>query len=83
MTSFTGISRVLVVEVDEGTGELAAELAARGLRTRAEERALLVQIAGEATFDAVRDTVADLGLPLHRLEQRRRRVEELFREGGQ
>ena len=31
-------------------------------------------------YDEVRDTVADLGLPLHRLEQRRRRVEELFRD---
>ncbi len=80
MTSFTGISQVLVVEVDEGTGRLAAELAARGLRTQPEGRALLVQIDAEATFDAVRDAVADLGLPLHRLEQRRRRVEELFRE---
>jgi hypothetical protein len=26
--------------------------------------------------------VADLGLPLNRLEQRRRRVEELFRDGA-
>jgi ABC-2 type transport system ATP-binding protein len=66
--------------VDEGIAELAAELAARGLRPRQEERALLVQIASAATYDEVRDTVADLGLPLHRLEQRRRRVEELFRE---
>ena len=32
------------------------------------------------TYDAVRDAVADLGLPLNRLEQRRRRVEELFRD---
>ena len=27
----------------------------------------------------IRDSVADLGLPLSRLEQRRHRVEELFR----
>ena len=31
------------------------------------------------TYDAIRDSVADLGLPLSRLEQRRHRVEELFR----
>jgi len=30
----------------------------------------------------VRDAVADLGLPLNRLEQQRRRVEELFRDNG-
>ena len=41
---------------------------------------LLVQIADDATYDQVRDAVADLGLPLNRLEQQRRRVEELFRD---
>jgi ABC-2 type transport system ATP-binding protein len=80
MTSFTQVSQVLLIEVDEGTGELAAELAARGLRPRPHERALLVQIDSDATYDVVRDAVADLGLPLNRLEQRRRRVDELFRE---
>ena len=42
---------------------------------------MLVHIASDTTYDEVRDTVADLGLPLHRLEQQRRRVEELFRDG--
>ena len=64
-----------------GHAELAAELAARGLRPRPADRGLLVRIVSPATYDEVRDTVADLGLPLHRLEQRRRRVEELFRRG--
>ena len=80
MTSFTQVSQVLLIEVDEGTGDLAAELAARGLRPRPHERALLVQIDSDATYDVVRDAVADLGLPLNRLEQRRRRVDELFRD---
>jgi len=80
MTSFTQVSQVLLIEVDEGTGDLEAELAARGLRPRQHERALLVQIDSDATYDVVRDAVADLGLPLNRLEQRRRRVDELFRE---
>jgi ABC-2 type transport system ATP-binding protein len=80
MTSFTQVSQVLLVEVDEGLAELAAGLTARGLRVRPEERGLLVEIVSPDTYDEVRDTVADLGLPLHRLEQRRRRVEELFRE---
>ena len=80
MTSFTQVSQVLLIEVDEGTAELEAELAARGLRPRPQERALLVQIVSAETCDLVRDAVADLGLPLNRLEQRRRRVEELFRD---
>ena len=82
MTSFTQVSQVLLIEVDEGTAALAAELTARGLQPRRSERGLLVQIDGEQTHDTVRDAVADLGLPLNRLEQQRRRVEELFRDNG-
>ena len=79
MSSFTKASQVLAVEVEEGSDLLAAELTARGLGTVRAERELLVLITGDATFDAVRDVVADLGLPLTRMEQRRHRVEELFR----
>jgi ABC-2 type transport system ATP-binding protein len=82
MASFTQVSQVLLVEVDEGTALLETELAARGLRPVRDERALLVQIGSGETYDLVRDAVADLGLPLNRLEQRRRRVEELFRAHG-
>jgi ABC-2 type transport system ATP-binding protein len=80
MTSFTRVSQVLAVEVDEGVPELAAELTRRGLASRPDERALLVRLEGDATYDVIRDVIADLGLPLNRLEQRRRRVEELFRD---
>ena len=81
MTSFTQVSQVLVVEVDEGLPELQAELAARGLEPRRSgRRGLLVRIDGDATYDTVRDAIALLGLPLNRLEQQRRRVEELFRD---
>src|SRR5215470_3128866 len=81
MSSFTKASQVLAVEVEEGSDLLAAELTARGLGTVRAERELLVLISGDATFDLVRDAVASLGLPLTRLEQRRHRVEELFRDG--
>jgi ABC-2 type transport system ATP-binding protein len=79
MSSFTQASQVLAVEVEEGADLLAAELVASGLSTVRAERGLLVLITGDATFDAVRDAVADLGLPLTRMEQRRHRVEERFR----
>src|SRR6516162_5596182 len=83
MTSFTKVSQVLVIEVDEGMAALQAELAARGLEPRRSgRRGLLVRIDGEQTHDIVRDAIADLGLPLNRLEQQRRRVEELFRDNG-
>jgi ABC-2 type transport system ATP-binding protein len=80
ITHMTEASQVLLIEVDEGTAELQEELARRGLQARLHERALLVRLSGDATYDTVRDAVADLQLPLNRLEQQRRRVDELFRD---
>jgi ABC-2 type transport system ATP-binding protein len=79
ISSVTQASAVLLVEVDEGVELLQAELARRGLAPVPFERGLLVQLAGDETYDAVRDSIADLGLPLSRMEQRRHRIEELFR----
>jgi ABC-2 type transport system ATP-binding protein len=67
------------VEVDEGLDLLRAELVRRGLTPAPFQRGLLVQLAGDETYDTIRDSVADLGLPLSRMEQRRHRIEELFR----
>ncbi|GAA1398280.1 ABC transporter ATP-binding protein [Catellatospora coxensis] len=69
---------VLAIEVAEGTDELSAALAQRGLTATAEGRMLLVPLADEDTYDLILRTVADLDLPLHRLDQRRHRVAELF-----
>jgi ABC-2 type transport system ATP-binding protein len=80
MDSFTRASQTLLIEVEEGTDALREELTRRGLPVRPYQRALLVPIAGDATYDAVRDSVAALGLPLSRLEQRRHQVEEIFRD---
>ncbi len=78
--SFTKASQTLVIEVEEGRPALLAELTRRGLAPRAYQRALLVPIGGDDTYDTVRDSVASLGLPLSRMEQRRHQVEELFRD---
>ena len=80
ISSVTQASAALLVEVDEGTELLLAELSRRGLAPVAYQRGLLIELAGEQTYDVVRDSVADLGLPLSRMEQRRHRIEELFRE---
>jgi len=79
ISSVTQASAVLLVEVDEGVDLLQAELVRRGLAPVLFQRGLLVQLAGDETYDVVRDSVADLGLPLSRMEQRRHRIEELFR----
>jgi ABC-2 type transport system ATP-binding protein len=83
ITSFTEVRRVLLVEVEEGAAPLADELTRRGLDPRRHQRALLVPLTGDATYDAVRDAVAELQLPLGRLEQRRHSLEELFRDSGE
>jgi ABC-2 type transport system ATP-binding protein len=82
ITSFTQASQVLAVEVEEGLAQLLRELKARGLTgtTQQDQRILLVPLGGDNTYDLVRDAVADLALPLCRLEQRRHQVEELFRD---
>jgi ABC-2 type transport system ATP-binding protein len=80
ITSFTQASQVLAVEVEEGLVQLQQELKARGLAATVAQKMLLVPLGGDDTYDVVRDAVADLALPLCRLEQRRHQVEELFRD---
>ncbi len=82
ITSFTQASQVLAVEVEEGLAQLLRELKVRGLAgtTQQDQRVLLVPLHNDDTYDLVRDAVADLALPLCRLEQRRHQVEELFRD---
>ena len=55
-----------------------AALVARGLQAVADGRTILVAIENDQPYDLVRDAVADLGLPLVRLQQRRQRLEDLF-----
>jgi ABC-2 type transport system ATP-binding protein len=82
---FVQVTQVLAVEVtgpgDGAAGDrLAGALVAHGLTVRSDGPRLEVDIADETTFDVVRDAVADLGLGLVRLQQRRHRMEEVFRD---
>ena len=70
----------LAVEVDEGSTALADRLTADGLSVVVDGRAVLVAISDGRPYDLVRDAVAELGLPLVRIEQRRHRLEDLFRD---
>ncbi|MGH3214227.1 MAG: ABC transporter ATP-binding protein, partial [Trebonia sp.] len=65
ITSMTRVSQVLLIDVDEGSEELVAELGRRGIEPRRHERSLLVGLTGDATYDIVRDAIADLALPLN------------------
>jgi ABC-2 type transport system ATP-binding protein len=79
LTSLTQARQSLVIEVADRTADLAGELGRRGLEPQPSGRGLVVPITDESTCDVIRDAVADLGLALARMEQRRHRVEELFR----
>jgi ABC-2 type transport system ATP-binding protein len=78
ISAMTTETDVLVVEVSEGADELAARLAALDLPVQRDGRLLLVPLASDETYDRILTAVADLDLPLHRLDQRRHRVAELF-----
>jgi len=85
-SEFTQATRVMAVEATDGPGgtlpalgpALTRRLTAAGLRTRPAGQVLLVELTDDRTYDLIRDTVADLGLGLVRIEQRRHRIEEIF-----
>jgi ABC-2 type transport system ATP-binding protein len=76
---FTQQTGILAVEVEDGAEQLADALQRRGLAASVDGRIVLVDHEDDRRWDIVRDEVAELGLPLVRIEQRRRGLEELFR----
>jgi ABC-2 type transport system ATP-binding protein len=76
--SMTQRRDVLVVEVDEGVEELFRRLTELGVAVRRAGRELLVPLESDGTFDLIMRAVAELDLPLHRLDQRRHAIAELF-----
>jgi ABC-2 type transport system ATP-binding protein len=78
MRELTAPTRVLAIEVDGDGDRLADRLREQGVAVSRRGRFLLVQKEEEALLDLIRDSVVDLGLGLVRLEQSRRRLEELF-----
>jgi ABC-2 type transport system ATP-binding protein len=84
---FTQVTQALSIEVaDAGDGRgatrLEEALAAQELTVRSDGVRLEVDLVDDSTFDAVRDAVADLGLGLVRMQQRRHRMEEVFHDDG-
>ncbi|HEX5013192.1 MAG TPA: ABC transporter ATP-binding protein [Candidatus Limnocylindrales bacterium] len=78
--TFTEQTGFLAVEVEEGRDALAQHLAAAGLEAFVDGKVVVITLGDARPYDLVRDTVAELGLPLVRMEQRRHRLEDLFRD---
>ena len=79
IASFTSSMQVLTVEVDAGEDELAERLSGRGLTVGRDGRLLLIGMDSGGPYDVLRDEVVDMGIGLIRVEQRRHRLEDLFR----
>jgi ABC-2 type transport system ATP-binding protein len=70
----------ITVEVGDGVDALVGALAARGVTAVAGDGlgVVDVEVHDDAGLDAIRDAVADLGLPLHRLSSRVGSLDEAF-----
>ena len=80
LASFTERTGTLAIEVEEGAAGLAERLTGGGLPVRVDGRVVLVEVPDESAYIAIRDAIADLRLALVRLEPRRHRLEDLFRD---
>ncbi len=82
IASFTERTPVITVEVEEGADRLVEVLGRRGFKIRQDGECVLLALEDESLYDAVRDTVADLGLALVRIHQERGRLEDIFRDAA-
>jgi ABC-2 type transport system ATP-binding protein len=83
IADLTRVTTTILVEVERPASEVASRLASSGFEVSAEGRRLEVSF-DPADEDRVREAivaaVVDAGMPLIRLEQRRRSLEDLFQQ---
>ncbi len=74
------LDRTGIVTVDVGSAgrELVASLSQRAVHAVFDEGLVEVAVDGEQQMDALRDTIAELGLPLYRLTTRLTSLDEVF-----
>ena len=80
LATFTERTGLVAVEVEEGAEQLARALAARGIEAILDGRHVVVDVQDDGLYDVIRDEVAGLRLSLVRIEARRHRLEDLFRD---
>jgi len=76
--SVTAQTPAVVIEIDGDQTTLLSRLAESGVAVRVDGKLLHVDVSDDTVHDIVRDTVADLGLGLVRLERQRHRMTEIF-----
>ena len=80
LAEFTERTGILAVEVEEGQERLRDALVARGFSATLDGRIVVIPLEDDRPFDVVRDEIVAGGLSLVRLEQRRKGLEDLFRD---
>ncbi len=80
ISSLTDVTQVLTVEIEGDAGPLAERLVAAGFTVQPDGKMLHVQLDDERVYDVIRDAVAEMGVGLVRLQQQRRRLEDIFGE---
>ena len=78
--SMTALTQEVLVEVTERAADLESVLAGAGVAVRRKGEVLHLVLAGDGTYDLVRDTVADLGVGLVRLQRGRLHMLDMFRD---
>jgi ABC-2 type transport system ATP-binding protein len=76
--AFTRETETLFIEVDERPSALLEALHRRGVAGRMEGQSVVVENVGDATYDVIRDAIADERLPLRRMTPSRRTLTEIF-----
>lgn len=83
VAQLTGDTETLVIEIAEGHEEFAAALRAKGVEPMENGRTLVVEGAGDAEYDLIRDAVVESSARLRRLSPQRRTLIDIFRSGAE
>jgi ABC-2 type transport system ATP-binding protein len=76
--SVTGATPLVTLEVDVDPAALEGRLMQAGVAVERDGMVLHVDVRDAGTYDVLRDTVAELGLGLVRMERQRHRMSEIF-----
>ena len=83
VAQLTGDTETLVIEIAEGHEEFATALRAKGVEPMENGRTLVVEGAGDAEYDLIRDAVVESSARLRRLSPQRRTLIDIFRSGAE
>jgi ABC-2 type transport system ATP-binding protein len=78
LTTFTGDTATVFLEVDSNRDNLAAALERRGVAVSDAGGGLTIEGPDESVYDAIRDALVEAEAPLRRMAPRRRALADLF-----